>query len=101
MSKTHAEIQQLRDSIADDLAQLPDRDMFGGSNADMKDWLPQLIAALDRVLSGQEPKMEDVTSWLKGPDSSFLADFIPTPEPEFVKEFLADLAQEPPTFLKT
>jgi len=74
--KTRAEVQQLRDSIADDLAQLPDRDAFGVSNADMKDWLPQLIADLDRVLGGQKPKMTDVVSWLDGSDSSFLVDFV-------------------------
>jgi len=100
-AEQYAECKRLRDAIAADLERVPVRDVFGTSNAKEKAWMRRLVQDFDRVLAGDDAQMEEVKSWLAGEDSWFLNDFIPDPEPEFVKEFLADLAQELPTFLKT
>ena len=74
--KTLDEVRELRDAIQHQLDTLPDSDVFGGSNADDREWMFNLIADLNCMLDGRGCTLDEVTSWHDGDDLYNLNDFL-------------------------
>ena len=77
--RTKKEIQEMIDACADVLATLPNRNIFGDSNADEAREVSSDIAKLRAALKGKLPKDEwdNVLGWLIGKTWSTLPDYLP------------------------
>jgi hypothetical protein len=73
--KSQEEVQALLSDIEEGLAELPDYNIFGDSNAEGKEEMRQIIVDLRRILAGNDAHREDVQSWHEGADSWLLSDY--------------------------
>lgn len=76
--RTQSAIVELRQAIEEQLASLPDTNLFGESNDDDKVWMGELVAGLKKLeVDPSTDVMEEVASWYDGTDSYILQDFLP------------------------
>lgn len=74
--KTIQEATRLHDTLVDQLASLPDRNVFGQSNAKEKKIITAYVASLKEVMAGKPANNSDIESWITGDDIAFMSDFL-------------------------
>lgn len=72
--KTQDQVNEMIRVLGNDLMSLPDKDIFGDSNEEDKDYLCICIGELEDHLVGKSPSCGDVYDWLNN-KFSILSDY--------------------------